>query len=51
MDGRGGAYRFGRPEGKRPLGRPEHRWKYNIKMDLQEQNTQFKFLSCGTQYK
>ena len=26
----------GRPEGKRPLGRPRCRWKGNIKMDLQE---------------
>ena len=26
----------GKPEGKRPLGRPRHRWKENIKMDLQE---------------
>jgi hypothetical protein len=26
----------GRPEGKRPLGRPRHRWKDNIKMDLRE---------------
>jgi len=26
----------GKPEGKRPLGRPRHRWKNNIKMDLQE---------------
>jgi hypothetical protein len=25
-----------RPEGKRPLGRPRCRWKYNIKMDLGE---------------
>jgi hypothetical protein len=25
-----------RPEGKRPLGRPRHRWEDNIKMDLQE---------------
>jgi hypothetical protein len=24
----------GRPEGKRPLGRPRHRWEDNIKMDL-----------------
>jgi hypothetical protein len=23
-------------EGKRPLGRPRHRWKNNIKMDLRE---------------
>jgi hypothetical protein len=26
----------GRPEGKRPLGRPRHRWEDNIKMDLGE---------------
>ena len=26
----------GKPEGKRPLGRPRHRWADNIKMDLQE---------------
>jgi hypothetical protein len=26
----------GRPEGKRPLGRPRRRWKDNIKMDLKE---------------
>ena len=25
----------GKPEGKRPLGRPGHRWEDNIKMDLQ----------------
>jgi hypothetical protein len=25
-----------KPEGKRPLGRPRHRWKDNIKMDVQE---------------
>ena len=25
-----------RVQGKRPLGRPRHRWEYNIKMDLQE---------------
>jgi hypothetical protein len=24
------------PEGKRPLGRPRHRWEDNIKMNLQE---------------
>jgi hypothetical protein len=36
-DGRG-AYRIlvGKPEGRRPLGRPRHRWEDNIKMDLQE---------------
>ena len=26
----------GKPEGKRPLGRPRRRWKDNIKMDIQE---------------
>jgi hypothetical protein len=26
----------GRPEGKRPLGKPRGRWEYNIKMDLRE---------------
>ena len=26
----------GKPEGKRPLGRPKRSWEYNIKMDLQE---------------
>ena len=32
-----GAYRvLGKPEGKRPLGRPGRRWVDNIRMDLQE---------------
>jgi hypothetical protein len=33
-----GAYRVlvGKPEGKRPQGRPRRRWEDNIKMDLQE---------------
>ena len=26
----------GKPERKRPLGRPRHTWEDNIKMDLQE---------------
>jgi hypothetical protein len=26
----------GRPEGKRPLGRPRHKWDDNIKMDFRE---------------
>jgi hypothetical protein len=26
----------GKPEGKRPLGRPRHRWEDNIKMNLHE---------------
>ena len=37
-----GVYRVlvGKPEGKRPLGKPRHRWEFNIKMDLQE-------IGCG----
>ena len=31
---------LGKPEGKRPLGRPRRRWVDNIKIDLQE-------LGCG----
>jgi hypothetical protein len=33
-----GAYRIlvGRPEGRRPLGRPRHRWEDNIKMDFKK---------------
>jgi hypothetical protein len=32
-----GAYRIlvGRPEGRRPLGRPRRKWEENIKMDLE----------------
>jgi hypothetical protein len=35
---RRGVYRVlvGRPEGKRPLGRPRRRWEANMKMDLRE---------------
>jgi hypothetical protein len=34
----GNAYRIlvGKPEGKRPLGRPRCRWVDNIKMELRE---------------
>jgi hypothetical protein len=33
-----GVYRVlvGRPEGRRLLGRPRHRWEDNIKLDLRE---------------
>ena len=33
-----GVYRVlvGKPEGKRPMGRPRGRWEDNIKMDFQE---------------
>jgi hypothetical protein len=38
MGERRGVYRvlMRKPEGKRPLGRPWHRWEDNIKMDLEE---------------
>ena len=38
MGDRRGVYRVlvGKPEGKRPLGRPRRRWEDNIKMDLQQ---------------
>ena len=32
---------MGKPEGKRPLGRPRRRWEDNIKMD-------FKEVGCGS---
>jgi hypothetical protein len=32
---------LGKPEGKRPLGRPRPRWEGNIKLDLQE-------MGCGS---
>jgi hypothetical protein len=38
MRERRGAYRIlvGKPEGRRPLGRPRRRWENNTKMDFQE---------------
>ena len=37
MGGERGVYRvvMGKPEGRRPLGRPRRRWVDNIRMDLQ----------------
>jgi hypothetical protein len=41
-----------RPEGKRPLGRPRHRWDDNIRMEIQvlgrEAWTGFIWLRLGT---
>ena len=44
MRERRGVYRIlvGKPEGKRPLGRPRRRWEDNIKMHLQE-------VECGSE--
>jgi hypothetical protein len=44
MGERRGAYRalVGKPERRRPLGRPRRRWEDNIKMDLRE-------VGCGAQ--
>jgi len=38
MGERRGVYRVlvGKPEGKRPLGRPRRKWEDNIKMNIQE---------------
>jgi hypothetical protein len=38
MEQKSGTYRIlvGRPDGRLQLGRPRHRWKDDIKMDLQE---------------
>jgi hypothetical protein len=38
MGAKSGVHRVlvGKPEGKRPLGRPRRRWENNIKMDLQD---------------
>ena len=41
----------GKPEGKRPSGRPRHRWEDNIKVDLQEMGgveTGWSWLRIGT---
>jgi hypothetical protein len=37
---------LGKPEGKRPLGRPRRRWEDGIRMDLRE--TGFDWLRTGT---
>jgi hypothetical protein len=31
-----GCRKLGKPDEKRPLERPRHRWKYNIKIDIRE---------------
>jgi hypothetical protein len=51
--GRRGIYIYmilvGKPEGKRPLGRPRSRWEDNIRMGLREMGwTGFTWLRIGT---
>jgi hypothetical protein len=36
----------GKPEGKRLLGRPRHRWEDNIRMDLREIG--WEVMGCGS---
>jgi hypothetical protein len=31
----------GKPEDRRPIGRPRRRWEYNIEMDIQEVGSGF----------
>jgi hypothetical protein len=38
----------GKPEGKRPLGRPRRRWKDGIRMDLTVREIGFDCLRTGT---
>ena len=38
----------GKPEGKRPLGTPRHRWEDNIKVDLQEERLGYGLDSAGS---
>jgi hypothetical protein len=42
---------MGKPEGKRPLGRPRHKWQDGIRMDLSEiglGGSGFSWLRVGT---
>jgi hypothetical protein len=50
MGAKRNAYRIlvGKPEGKRPLGRPRRRWVDNIKMDLREIWIELIWLRIGT---
>ena len=36
VEGAYAGFWWGKPKGKRPLGRPRRRWEDNIKIDLQE---------------
>jgi hypothetical protein len=49
MDGARGVHRVlvGKPEGKRPLGRPRHRWEDNAKRDLWEMGVEGDWILLG----
>jgi hypothetical protein len=38
----------GEPEGRRPLGRPRHRWENNIEMNIQEVGCEHGLDRCGS---
>jgi hypothetical protein len=38
---------MGKPEGKRPLGRPRHRWEDAIRMDLRDGGSRVDPVSSG----
>jgi hypothetical protein len=44
-----GVYRIlvGKPEEKRPLGRPRRRWEDNMRMDLQELDGDMDWIGSG----
>ena len=52
MEERRGACRVwvGNPKGRRPLGRPRHRWEHNIKMDLQKVGWGHELDRSGSEY-
>jgi hypothetical protein len=37
-----------KPKGKRPLGRPRHRWEGNVRMDLEETVGRHRWDSCSS---
>ena len=50
MGMRRGAYRIlvGKPEGRRPLQRPRHRWEDNIKIDLRGVGWEYRLDEAGS---
>jgi hypothetical protein len=41
-------FRWGKPEENRPLGKPMHTWKDNIKMNLQDMGLELMWLRIHT---